>query len=264
MTLAIKTAAGMLAAAMTLMAAPALGAAEAPNESWQLRGQTRMRSGQGLSDPRTISGAVDLLQQAACRRSEVLLADAKPPRAEVEMVLFRQQGPLDETRTGVPEVDCDTRAMRTSGHRLQAWLTYPKAPGKYVRSKRMTVGAAVELAAKLANDIGARVLQSDEEAWFKIRIRTREKPVAGMIRGLARRYGLDISTAVNVARCESGLNPRAYAPPYAGVYQQHTGHWGSRARNYGHAGASPFDAYANVDVSLRMARAQGWRHWGCA
>jgi hypothetical protein len=154
--------------------------------------------------------------------------------------------------------------MRTSGHRLQAWLTYPKAPGKYTRSRRMTVGAAVELAAKLANDIGARVLETGEEASLKIRIRTREKPVAGMIRGLARRYGLDMNTAVNVARCESGLNPRAYNPPYAGVYQQDQGLWGRRAASYGHRGASPFEAYANVDVSLKMARAQGWRHWGCA
>ena len=262
MTLGTKKAAGLLVAAMTLMASPAFGAAEAG--SWQLRGQVRMRPGQGLSDQRTISGAVDLFHQAACRRAEVLLTDAKPPRSEVEMVLRRQQGPLDETHTGVPAVDCDTRAMRTSGHRLQAWLTYPKAPGKYVQSRRMTVGAAVELAAKLANEIGPRVLETGEEAWFKIRIRTREKRVAGMIRGLARRYGVDMATAVNVARCESGLNPRAYNPPYAGIYQHSTRYWDRRAASYGHRGASPFEAYANIDVSLKMARAQGWRHWGCA
>ena len=261
MTFRGRMAAALVLVALTLGASPALAAETA---SWQLRGQTRMRPGAGLSDARTISGAVDLFHQAACRRAEVLLTDAKPPRSEVEMVLFRQAGPADEMRTGVPDVDCDTRAIRTSAFRLQAWLTYPKDQGKYVRSRRMTVGAAVELAAKLANDIGPRVLETGEEAVFKMRIRTREKPVRGMIAGLARRHGVDINTAVHVAQCESGMNPRAYNPPYAGVYQQSVRYWDRRAANYGHKGASPFDAFANIDVSLRMARAQGWRHWGCA
>jgi hypothetical protein len=62
MMLAKKTVAAALLAAMTLglLSAPA-HAEEAAASSWQLRGQVRMRSGSGLSDPRTISGATDLL-----------------------------------------------------------------------------------------------------------------------------------------------------------------------------------------------------------
>ncbi|MGH2685917.1 MAG: hypothetical protein ACRDJP_10680 [Actinomycetota bacterium] len=259
--LAKKLAAALVAAALAL--APALALAEtAP--TWQLRGQVRMRPGSGLSDPRSISGAADLLHQAACRRAQVLLADAKPPRSEVEMVLWRQEGTSDETSTNVPDVDCDTKLMRTSAHRLNAWVSYPRDTGKYVQSRRMTVGGAVELAAKLANRIGPWVMETGEKATIKIRMRTREKPVRGMIRSLSRRYGVDAGTAIRVAQCESGLNPRAYSPPYAGIFQHDVSYWSRRAAHYGHKGASPFDAYANVDVSLRMADAQGWQHWGCA
>jgi len=258
-----RMAATLIAAALTLGALP-LAQANTAGQAWQLRGQARMRPKSKLTDPRTISGVVDLLEQAACRRAQVLLQDSKPPRSQVEMALFRQEGQTDETRTAVPNVDCDTSLIRTSGFRLKAWVTFPKAPGKYVRSRRMTVGNAVELAARLANEIGPRVLETGERAWIKIRMKTKAKPVAGMIRGLSRRYGVDAGTAIRVAKCESGMNPRAYSPPYAGVYQQSTRYWGRRAANYGHKGASPFEAYANVDVSLKMARAQGWRHWGCA
>jgi soluble lytic murein transglycosylase-like protein len=108
------------------------------------------------------------------------------------------------------------------------------------------------------------VLGTGEEARIVIRMATREKPVRGMIQGLSRRYGVDASTAIHVAQCESGMNPRAYSPPYAGIFQHDVGYWPRRAANYGHKGDSPFDAYANIDVSLRMAAASGWRHWGCA
>jgi hypothetical protein len=265
MTLTTKTAAALVSVALTLGLVPALALAEsAPSSGWQLRGQARMRPNSRLSDPRTISGAVELLEQAACRRAEVLLQDSKPPRSQVDLVLWRHQGQADETQTGVPRTDCDRKLMRTSAFRLKAWVTYPKHPGRYVRSRRVTVGKAVRVAAKLANRIAPRVLETGEQAWIKIRMRTRDKRVAGMIRGLSRRYRVDAGTALRVARCESGMNPRAYNPPYAGIYQQSTRYWSRRAANYGHRGKSPFDAYVNIDVSLRMARAQGWRHWGCA
>ena len=91
-----------------------------------------------------------------------------------------------------------------------------------------------------------------------------QKAVRQMIRSLAIRYRLDVAKAISVAECESGLNPRAYSPPYAGVYQHTTRSWSKRAATYDHAGESVFDPYANVDVALQMARASGWGAWGCA
>jgi hypothetical protein len=180
------------------------------------------------------------------------------------MVLFRQEGPADEMSTGIPNVDCDTRLMRTSAFRLSAWVSYPKDTGKYVKSRKMTVGGAIEFAAQRANDLGPRVLETGEEAWIKIQMASREKPVRGMIRGLARRYGVDAGTAIGVAQCESGMNPHSFSGRYAGVYQHDIGMWDRRAAHYGHRGDSPFDAYANIDVTMRMVRLQGWRAWGCA
>lgn len=74
-------------------------------------------------------------------------------------------------------------------------------------------------------------------------------------------------TAVRVARCESHLRPDAYNPNgYAGLFQQSTRYWSQRADHYGVPDRSPFNARANVIVSIRMARAMGsWSAWaGCA
>jgi hypothetical protein len=85
-----------------------------------------------------------------------------------------------------------------------------------------------------------------------------------MIRSLAGRHGVSVTTSLRVAACESRFNPRAYNYPYAGIYQQNVRLWDRRAKHFGHPGTSPFDAYPNVDVSLKMARSMGWGHWGCA
>ncbi|HWO70052.1 MAG TPA: hypothetical protein VNP94_04780 [Actinomycetota bacterium] len=71
--------------------------------------------------------------------------------------------------------------------------------------------------------------------------------------------------ALAVAACESGFRPDAYNPAgYAGVFQQAVRYWPTRATHYGFPGRSPFNARANVIVSIRMAAAVGWGPWGCA
>jgi hypothetical protein len=108
------------------------------------------------------------------------------------------------------------------------------------------------------------VLESGSKASITIVAAKDTKTVRQMIRSLATRYRLDVAKAISVAECESGLNPKAYSPPYAGVYQHSTRYWPKRAASYGHEGESVFDAFANVDVALQMARASGWGAWGCA
>ncbi len=71
--------------------------------------------------------------------------------------------------------------------------------------------------------------------------------------------------AVDVASCESGLNPKAYnTGGYAGVFQQSTRYWPERATSYGFPKRSVFNGRANVIVSIRMAHEDGWGAWGCA
>jgi len=90
-----------------------------------------------------------------------------------------------------------------------------------------------------------------------------------LIKCAARRWDSPGSPAkaVEVARCESHLNPEAYnSGGYAGLYQQATRYWPGRADRWGQPDRSVYNARANIIVSIRMARATGsWSAWaGCA
>lgn len=90
-----------------------------------------------------------------------------------------------------------------------------------------------------------------------------------LIRCAARRWDAPGSPryAVTVARCESDLRPKAYNPGgYAGLFQQATRYWPTRAVHFGQADRSVYNARANVIVSIRMAAsANSWSAWaGCA
>jgi hypothetical protein len=88
-----------------------------------------------------------------------------------------------------------------------------------------------------------------------------------LIRCAARRWDVTggPDKAVSVARCESRFNPHAYNPGgYAGVYQQATRYWPTRATAYGFRDYSVYNGRANVMVSVRMAHRGGWGPWSCA
>jgi soluble lytic murein transglycosylase-like protein len=88
-----------------------------------------------------------------------------------------------------------------------------------------------------------------------------------LIRCAARRWDVNggPDKAVAVARCESRFNPRAYNPGgYAGVYQQATRYWPTRATTYGFHDYSVYNGRANIMVSVRMAHRGGWGPWACA
>ena len=258
-----KIAAATVAAALALGTAGIAAAEEttaAP--TYQLRGN--VRSGAGTSDARALPGTVDLLHQAACNQAKQLLADGEPGRVKVEMAVFRQSGPTDATSAKVPNVKCDEKLERESAFRTTARVLYPREGGGVAKSERLSLGGAVELAARSANKVAPHVLESGNKASITIVAAKDTKTVRQMIRSLATRYRLDVAKAISVAECESGLNPKASNPPYAGVYQHSTRFWPKRAATYGHEGESVFDAYANVDVALQMARASGWGAWGCS
>lgn len=70
--------------------------------------------------------------------------------------------------------------------------------------------------------------------------------------------------AVRVATCESGLNPRATNGSHDGLFQQADAYWSGRSAQYGQAGRSAFDPWANAVVSAGMVRdTGGWSHWSC-
>jgi hypothetical protein len=256
--------AAALVAVVTVGAAGTALADEAETGSgFQVR--SHVRAGGKASDPRALPGAVDLLQQAACREGADLLQDGDPGRVKVELAVYRQQGPTDATKANVPNVDCTEKMERQSAFRTIARVVYPKPGGGTSKSGRLSMDAAVELAAKSANLIAPRVLETGNRASITVVAAQDPKSVRQMIQSLATRYRLDVTQAISVAECESGLNPKSYSPPYAGVYQHDENRWPKRAATYGHEGASVFDPYANIDVALQMARASGWGAWAnCA
>ena len=70
--------------------------------------------------------------------------------------------------------------------------------------------------------------------------------------------------AVRVASCESGLNPRATNGSHDGLFQQARAYWSGRSQQYGQAGRSAYDPWANAVVSAGMVRdTGGWSHWSC-
>ncbi len=237
---------------------------QAPQTAWQLQAQVRPQPGVRLSKPRALSDAVSLMRRAACRRARDLLWDGEPGRSKVRLTMWRHSGTPDGTQAPVTEVGCHERFAAESAFRLRARLGWPEAPGDMTATGPMTLGPAVAKAGEVANALADRVLQTGEQPWITVRMWRVNKTPRRMVQALARRYRVGVTTAVHVAGCESGFNPKAYSYPYAGIFQQDVRYWPGRARHYGHAGESAFDPFANIDVSLKMARAAGWGHWGCA
>jgi hypothetical protein len=76
--------------------------------------------------------------------------------------------------------------------------------------------------------------------------------------------------AVNVAKCESGLNPNAYnatsigGSHAAGIFQiLYPSTWAGTPQ--GQAGLSPYDAMANIKAAYSIFVRDGysWREWSC-
>ena len=81
-------------------------------------------------------------------------------------------------------------------------------------------------------------------------------------------FGADAPTAVQIATCESGLNPNAYNPTSiggshaAGLFQiLYPSTWYTTPE----AGLSPYDAMANIQAahSIFVRDGYSWREWTC-
>jgi hypothetical protein len=230
-------------------------------QSHRLR--ARVASPGGATGALTLPQAMRAARDKACRRTAGILWDRQPRRSAVRVTLFRQSGAPGATRSDVPDTACQNRAQRKSAFRLRSRVGHPSNDGRVVRGP-MGLRYAVRILTERANALADDVLQKGTTPTLVLRLSSARKSVRDMIVGLASRYGHSVTKAVSVARCESGLRPTARSAFYGGVYQQAFSYWPGRARRFGHPGASIFDAYANVDVSLKMARAYGWGHWGCA
>jgi hypothetical protein len=88
--------------------------------------------------------------------------------------------------------------------------------------------------------------------------------VKRLIRCAARHYGVSTERALYIARRESRFQPKAYnvSSCAKGVFQHLCRYWPDRAYDYGFKGWSPYNARANIIVTMRMVRQYGWAPWG--
>lgn len=90
-----------------------------------------------------------------------------------------------------------------------------------------------------------------------------------IVRHAARKYGLDESYFLHIARCESSLNPNEVNHEYfengnpSGLFQHISGYWSARAAKYGYEGRSVFDAEANANVTAAMFKDGLQGLWEC-
>lgn len=93
--------------------------------------------------------------------------------------------------------------------------------------------------------------------------------VESIVRQAARNYGISEDYFVQIAMCESTLNPNAVNYNYnenghpSGLFQHLSGYWPARAAKYGYAGASVFDATANANVTAAMWSEGHSNLWEC-
>jgi hypothetical protein len=85
-----------------------------------------------------------------------------------------------------------------------------------------------------------------------------------LIRCAAEHHGVSEETALYIAWRESRYRPSAYngVGEAAGIYQHLLKYWPDRAEDYGFTEWSPFNARANIMVTMRMVRDYGWDPWG--
>ncbi len=80
---------------------------------------------------------------------------------------------------------------------------------------------------------------------------------------ITRAFGPYTPGALNIARCESGLNPAAYNPysGASGLFQIIPGTWAGTSE----ARYSPFNAQANIAAAHEIFVRDGysWREWAC-
>lgn len=84
-----------------------------------------------------------------------------------------------------------------------------------------------------------------------------------VIRCVAKAYGMSPGPFLSVASCESGMDPKNDTNPlYEGLFQYHPDTWAAESAAYGHKGASIFDGYSQIHVTVRWVRDGGWGPWG--
>lgn len=142
---------------------------------------------------------------------------------------------------------------------------YPPAAPAYIDTSFSAAESLVEPI------IPVRV-ESSTSAPTRVRRRARQtqspvtvprSTVEHIVRAAAVKWGINPDRFVAVAKCESGLNPRAQSPhgKYVGIFQFDIASWTSRSRNAGFGGRPWWDAKANAGTAAWLWKTSGPSHW---
>lgn len=127
-----------------------------------------------------------------------------------------------------------------------------------------TEGAVREVAEPAPSGGATAQVEQAEPAVFIVQRPGGPQHVRDLIIDAAHRWGLNEGVMLRVAWCESRWLPNASNPSgAAGVFQFMPRTWVMASAAVGMAGASPFDARANVEAASWLYRTQGPRHWTC-
>jgi len=145
-----------------------------------------------------------------------------------------------------------------------------KMPMKNAIRPRRVLAATLILTALIASS-GAHASAMTADASYRytpgkicpIQWRNGTFQVKRLIRCAADHYGVNPDTAVEVAHRESLFHPDAYNAGSCakGIYQHLCTYWPGRAYDYGFKGWSAFNARANIIVTMKMVRRNGWAPW---
>lgn len=110
-----------------------------------------------------------------------------------------------------------------------------------------------------------------DKAFIKESPKVEYSDIEGIVRDAARKYGIDEEHFVQIARCESSMNPNSVNYKYSedgesfpsGLFQHLSNYWPARAAKYGYAGANVFDPVAQANVTAGMFRDGNQGLWEC-
>jgi soluble lytic murein transglycosylase-like protein len=136
-----------------------------------------------------------------------------------------------------------------------------------IRPRRVTVATLILTALIIASPVAPAAGEAYSYTPRKIcaidwRAGTTE--VKHLIRCAARHWGVNADKALSVAHRESLFDPHAYNASSCakGIYQHLCRYWPERADDYGFKGRRAFNARANIIVTMKMVRRDGWAAWG--
>jgi len=112
----------------------------------------------------------------------------------------------------------------------------------------------------------ARVAEEARRAEAERAAAASAAPAGSVEEVIQRWFGGESGTAIRVARCESGLNPRAVSPGGGnhGLFQINDVHQGTFQSVTGQPWSAVYDAEANTRFAHWLWSQQGWSPWACA